>query len=312
MISTFLVLHVKQIARLSRELGIIRSLIVLFLSAITLARMYTLEPPYTYVIAALLFFLLLSFHTFRQDKTFLAIIGVRSRLLYLVEYHLLVSPVYLIFLLNGRWIETVSTGAAVSLLPFIHLRLTHQARVASRLPFIFPEAFEWKSGLRKQGWLIGSLYVAALGLYPYPFVALLVIVVFTFVVTTFYNESEPRSMVEAFASSPSKFLLRKGKTQLTLFWIGCAPLVLIFLLTNATYWYVLLVWVVVCSVIQLLSIHLKYSLYEPNVTLNKDVFMFIYFLSLFVPFFFPVPLVMMIHYYRRAQKNLKPYLHDSL
>lgn len=311
MISTFLVLHTKQTGRLFRELGIVRGLIILLLLAITLARIYTLEPPYTYVTAALLFFLLLSVHVFREDQTFLAILGIRKHLLYLVEYHLLVSPFYLIFLLNGRWIETVSIGAAVSLIPFIHLRLTRQVSVAHRLPFVFSEAFEWKSGLRKQSWIIMPLYILALGLYSYPFVALLTIVVFTFIVTTFYNESEPRPMVEAFAASPSAFLFKKGKIQLMLFWIGCTPLVLIFLLTNATYWYVLLVWIIVCSVIQLLSINLKYSLYEPNVSLNKDVLMAIYFLSLFVPFFFPVPLVMMIHYYRRARKNLKPYLHDS-
>lgn len=308
MISTFLALHAKQTGRLFRELGIVRGLIILLLLAITLTRIYALEPPYTYFVATLLFFLLFSLHIFRQDKTFLAIIGVRSHLLYLIEYHLLISPVYLIFLLNGQWIETVSIGAAVSLIPFVHFNFTHQASEARRLPFIFPEAFEWKSGLRKQGWFIGALYVAALGLYPYPFVALLVIVVFTFIVTTFYNESEPRPMVEAFAASPSTFLFKKGKIQLILFWIGCTPLVLIFLLTNATYWYVLLVWIIVCSVIQLLSINLKYSLYEPNVSLNKNVFMAIYFLSLFVPFFFPVPLVMMMYYYRRARKNLQPYL----
>ena len=99
--------------------------------------------------------------------------------------------------------------------------------------------------------------------------------------------------------------------ELTLFWLGCAPLLLLFLLTNSTYWYVLLVWVVVSSVIQVLSISLKYGFYEPGLALNKDVFMGIYFLSLFVPYFVPVPLVMLFYYYRRATRNLQTYLDAS-
>lgn len=84
-------------------------------------------------------------------------LGIRNYWLFLLEYHLLASPVYLIFLLNGRWIEAVSVGATVSLIPVVRLRFTRQQSVVRRLPFIFPEAFEWKSGLRKQGWIIVPL-----------------------------------------------------------------------------------------------------------------------------------------------------------
>ena len=168
------------------------------------------------------------------------------------------------------------------------------------------EAFEWRSGLRKQGGWIGIIYLLALAPYSYPFAAVVAIVAFTFIVSTFYNETESRPMVEAFATSPAAFLWAKARVQLTIFWVGCMPLILTFLLTNADYWYVLLVWIIVSSIIQLLSINLKYALYEPGATLNTYVFMFIYFLSLFVPYFVPVSKLNLQRWKKRSSGTLMP------
>jgi len=311
MVATLLTLHLKQFGRVLQELGVIRSIITLLLVFFTLARVYTLTPPLTYVVIVVVFLSIASLHTFRKDKTFLQLVYEQTRSLYLIEYHLLASPVYLEFLLNFHWIEVTCLLVAITLIPFVNVNFTSRASRIRSLSFIPALAFEWKSNLRKQGLWIGLLYISALVLYAYPFITLLVIVVFTFIVTTFYNEAEPRSMVEVFAdSSPHAFLWQKGKVHLLLFWTGCLPLVLIFLLVNTKYWYVLVIWFLVSSIIQLLSIMLKYSFYEPGNTLNNNVFMFIYFLSLFVPFFVPVPLVMLINYYRRAKNNLSVYLDD--
>lgn len=311
MIITLLKLHLKQLGRLLRELGMIRGVIVLALVFFTLARIYTLTPPLTYIVIAIVFLSLASLHVSRKDKTFLQLISDQTRSLYLVEYHLLASPVYLEFLLNSWWVEVAGLLVGITLIPLANVRSNAKASRIRSLSFIPASAFEWKSNLRKQGLWIGLLYVLALVLYSYPFVTLVVIVIFTFIVTTFYNESEPRSMVEVFAdSSPRAFLWQKGKVHLLLFWAGCLPLLLVFLLMNTKYWYVLVIWFFISSVIQLLSIMLKYCFYEPGNTLNKNVFMFIYFLSLFVPFFVPVPLVMLINYYGRAKNNLSTYLDD--
>ena len=311
MILTLLTLHARQLGRLAGEIGGFRSLVLLALLAFTLARVATLEPPLTYAVATLLVFLLASLHVFRKDNTFLKIVGAHYYGLYATEYHLLVSPFYGVFLLQSQWLTLLGMLVAVSLVPL--LRVTFRPRTSGicGLPLVPPEAFEWKSGLRRYGVIIGSLYFLALVCYPYPFVALAVVVVFTLLVTTFYNESESRLMVDVYTTSPRAFLLTKWRIQLTLFWAGCAPLLLIFALAYPKYWYVLLVLFVVSSIIQVLGINLKYSLYEPGRSLNKDIFMAIYFLSLFVPYFVPVPLAMAFHYYRRAHRNLQTYLDDS-
>ena len=309
MVIHVLMLRLNQLIRLAREIGVIRTGVVVLLLALVMARINTLTGPLTYLVVTLLVLQLTLVHLFRKDKTFLQQLGIRRPMLYLAEYHALASPVTLLLLLNRHWGALSLLVATVSVIPWLSVTLlTARTGNAWSLRFIPPHAFEWKSGLRQRGGLIGSLYALALVLSPYPFATLLVIIAFTFIVTTFYNESESRQLVGVFADSPTHFLLKKGRTQLALFWSGCAPLLLIFLVVNPRYWYVLLIWGFVSSIIQLLSIHLKYSLYEPGTTLNKDVFMAIYFLSLFVPFFVPVPLVMMVHYYRRAHRNLTNYL----
>ena len=308
MILHFLTLRLKQLSRLAREIGVVRTLIVSLLLALALARINTLTFPFTYLVDALLVLQLTLVHLFRKDTLFLQLLGVRRHALYLAEYHVLASPVYALFLLHQHWGALGLLAGAVSLIPWFKVTLAPRAGKPWSLRFIPAHAFEWKSGLRQRGGLIGSLYALALVLSPYPFATLLVIIAFTFIVTAFYNEAESRPMVEVFADSPRRFLFKKGRTQLALFWGGCTPLMLVFLVVNPRYWYVLLIWGVVSSIIQLLSIYLKYSLYEPGNSINKDVFMFVYFLSLFVPFFVPVPLVMMVYYYRRAHRNLTHYL----
>jgi hypothetical protein len=230
--------------------------------------------------------------------------------LYLIEYHIISIPFYVNFLLHTHWVEAFSAFTGVSLIPLLGFSLNSESSISQQLNFIPTEAFEWKSGLRKNSVRILLLYILAIALFQFPLVSFLVIIIFTFLVTAFYNESESRQMVEVFDLSPRKFILMKWKKQLTLFWVGCLPLVLICLFANKEYWYVLLAIILISSIIQLLSIHLKYTLYEPGTIIDKDIFMVIYFFSLFVPFFVPVPLIMLFIYYHKSISNLKNYLHD--
>jgi hypothetical protein len=311
MILTFLLLHLKQLFRLLKELGIIRSLILLFLAGAAMARAFTLSPSRPDLLCFVLVLSLFSLHTFRKDKAFLKILPVRRYLLYFVEYHLIASPFYLRLLLDRHGMIALLAFAAISLIPFVNIRLNRNGSSFTRLNFIPSEAFEWKSGLRKHGLLIAVLYLLSLSLYQYPYVAFVVIVIFTLISTTFYNEAEPQQMVEVFQLAPRQFMFRKWEMQLMLFWTGCIPLMLIYLFANFAYWYVLPVLVLVSSIIQILSINLKYSFYAPGESINKTIFIAIYVLSLFVPFFVPVPLVMMLNYQRKAMINLKGYLNDS-
>lgn len=236
---------------------------------------------------------------------------IRRYLLYAVEYHLLASPFYLRLLLDQQWIISLLSFSAISIIPFVNVKIMSNGAAFSRLKLIPAEAFEWKSGVRRHSFVIAALYILALSLYQYPYVAFVVIVLFTLLSTTFYNEAEPLQMVEVFQLAPRQFMFMKWKMQLMLFWAGCTPLILIYLFMNTAYWYVLPVLILVCSVIQILSINLKYSFYVPGESMDKSIFIAIYVLSLFVPFFVPVPLVMMFNYQRKAMANLKAYLHDS-
>ena len=310
MIMIFFTLYAQRLARLLRNIGFLRSVVVVVLVFATLARICTLDLPLAYTVSALWLLSLAWLHVNRNDRTFLRLIDAPTYWLHAVEYHLLASPIYVTLLKHGRWVETMAGFLIVCLIPLLRITLSPRFAAVYHLSFIPDQAFEWKSGLRRYGWIILPLYLVALVLYEYPFAALLMIIVFTLITVSFYNEAEPLAMVEARAAPPAAFLRAKWRTQLTLFWIGCLPLAIIFLLNNTTYWYVLPVWCLICSILQILSINLKYSLYEPGQTYNRDVYMAIYFLSLFVPYFVPVPLLMMFYYARRARRNLSLYLYD--
>ncbi|MEK6478935.1 hypothetical protein WJR50_15420 [Catalinimonas sp. 4WD22] len=308
MILSFLSLHLKQLIRVLKELGLFRCLIVLVLLSFALARVFTLSPD---LLCFVLIFSLFSLHILRKDKAFLKFLPIRRYLLYAVEYHLIASPFYVRLLLDQQWITSLLSFTATSIIPFVNVILMSNGAALHRLKLIPAESFEWKSGIRKHSFIITALYMLAISLYQYPYVAFVVLVLFTLLSTTFYNEGEPLQMVEVFQLAPRQFMFMKWKMQLLLFWTGCTPLMLIYLLGNTAYWYVLPVLILVCSVIQILSINLKYSFYVPGESVDKSIFIAIYVLSLFVPFFVPVPLVMMFNYQHKAIVNLKAYLNDS-
>lgn len=308
MIAAFARLRFKQCTRFLIELGIIRSVILLFIFFVVLSSSLTIAALYPSLSCIFLLIVIFSLHTIRGDKTFLKILHLNTFRLYLAEYHFISSPIYFSLLLHNHWIEALWGFAGVSVIPKLNFFMSNENKAFLKLNFLPAEAFEWKSGLRKNYITVLFLYILAIVLFQFPMFAFLVIVIFTFVGITFYNESESRQMVEVFAVSAKQFIRRKGKNQLTIFWIGCLPLILIFLIVNKEYWYVLPAVVIISSIIQLVSIHLKYTFYEPGKTIDNSIFMIVYFFSLFVPFFVPVPLAMLFYYYHKATSNLKNYL----
>ena len=108
----------------------------------------------------------------------------------------------------------------------------------------------------------------------------------------------------------SYFGLDQFQSQLIDFAFLILPLISIFLVVNIRYWYVLAIFLIISAIIQTLSICLKYAFYEPGRTINKSIFITVYALSIFVPFFVPVPLIMMVHYFRKAESNLNHFLYD--
>lgn len=249
-------------------------------------------------------------HLQRTDKNFLTIALKGARSLYFFHYHLLSLPIYIVLLYAGELIIFISSFTAVTLLPFFVTNYSFVAVQYEIVRFIPLRNFEFKSGLRHNFIMVVLLYAVCIVFYKSPFVALAAILLLTFVCTSFYSESEPRQMLEVYQLSAKRFLVYKIKNQLIDFGFFVLPLVCIYLVGNIQYWYVLVVFLIISAIIQTLAICLKYAFYEPGRDINKSIFIAVYALSIFVPFFVPVPLLMMVHYFRKAESNLNHFLYD--
>lgn len=249
-------------------------------------------------------------HIQRTDKNFLLISLRGDKRLYFFHYHLLSIPIYIVLILANEFLILVCLFTAVNLLPFLVGNYSFAGFQYDIIRFIPFRNFEFKSGLRQNFFTIVFIYAVCVVFYESPFVALTAILLVTFVCTSFYSESEPGQMLEVYRMSAKRFLRYKITNQLIDFVFLILPLISIFLVVNIRYWYVLAIFLIISAIIQTLSICLKYAFYEPGRTINKSIFIAVYALSIFVPFFVPVPLIMMVHYFRKAESNLNHFLYD--
>lgn len=315
MVKAFTRLYIRQFGRLLRELGLWRRIFLLLLVIMLFMVLISKVNSHSPFIAIAAFVSLLTLHFQRKDRQFLKIVNIDEKLLFFVHYHLLALPLYLIFGLFLQLIPFLLLFTSISLIPLLSSSTPFSGYIFSfrslNLLQLLPlNNFEFVSGLRKHKIYLLVLYGLALVFFQYPMVAFCTIIVFTFMSTSFYNESEPWIMLEVYQLPPRKFLLQKIKSHLSAFWVLCLPLILLFLFHQVEYWYVMLVLMVVSSVIQALSICLKYTFYEPGKNFDNSIFMAIYGLSLLVIFFIPVPFVMLVYYFRKATLNLNHYLYD--
>lgn len=315
MIRVFTRLYLRQLGRLLTELGLWRKVMAVFLAVVFLFLLGSKVKTDPGLIILAVFALVASVHFQRNDRHFLKIVNIDEKALFFIHYHLIAAPAYFLLVIFQQFMPFLYLLVGISILPFLSFTNPFAGFGSSfqnltlfkNLPRF---SFEFISGLRKNKvWLI-ILYTLAVVFFQYPMVPFCAIIVFTFITTSFYNESEPWIMLEVYQLPPRKFLLQKIKSHLSAFWILCLPLIFLFLLQEAAYWYVMPVLMVVSSVIQSLSICLKYTFYEPGKNFDNSIFMVIYGLSLLVIFFIPVPFVMLVYYFRKATQNLNHYLYD--
>lgn len=308
--TTLLFIRFRQGLRYAAELGFLRGIVALFLLLFFYVSALQRFPPW--LTAGIMAALLLSIHTTRLDKTFLSILGLPATLVYFVEYLLLALPFMVPLSLQNHWQPALSLFGITLVLPLLNVRLTDTSRRFSWVVTWLPAAmFEWKSGLRKHFFPLLIIYAIALFCYQFTVTTPIALLLLTLISCDFYVETESREMLEAFEMPPGKFLWFKLKNQLKIFWLLCLPLLLIFIFFHGAYWYVLPVVMLLCSVLQVLSILLKYAVYSPHEDLQGNFLLIgLSIIFFFVPFLLPLPFLWIVKYYRKAMHNLHFYLHD--
>lgn len=301
-----------QLLRMMDELGLARALFfLLFLLLIAgQALKKAVATDNAELIAIVNTLLVLSVHLQRKDVYFMENIGLNRHRLLFLEYFALSLPALTACLFTDKLYTAPAIIAANAIMLLIpHRKNIAIQRKALKVPLVPAAAFEWRSGFRKNIIGISLIYIAAAAFSMYTVAVPAALLILALTAAGFYLEGEPRELLEAFNSSPQRFLWVKLRTALKLFWVMCLPLLVLFLLLHAPYWYILLYIIVACSCTLLFGILFKYALYSPGENLeNNMLFIVLAAAGFLVPFLLPLPFFMCIRYYRKSLANLNHYL----
>ena len=307
-LSTILYLRIKQAWRATASVGLILLLVGLPLIVILSLGVFAASEDGWYI-SFIFTATIYGIHFSRSDRQHLNSIGYSPRLVFVAEYlclALILGGVN--YFLVGNYLNLLAMlGIAVlgGISPQANFRQVKSKLFfpANWLPF---ECFEWRAGIRKNGWLmILILIIGLLFAHRSPAVTLVAIVLINFISTSWYKDFETYEMFIRY-SKDGLVLRKKIDWQLILSLYVMLPLSIFFLIHFISLWYLLLVVIIFSFAINIFSICYKYAGYHPSrVRTESDLAVAIFSLCVFVPFFAPITLVYLTIYYFRAKKNIR-------
>jgi hypothetical protein len=146
---------------------------------------------------------------------------------------------------------------------------------------------------------------------PLPYASIAFIWLLTALVSSFFLDCEGREVVESSGVGPREFLVRKMLLHSSFALVVlCLPLFLHLIFRPGE-------WMIVAFIILMVVLNVclfvvsKYASWEPGGKggANEMIFSFSV-ISILIPFLLPLPLFFLIRNFYRAQKTLKPVLHD--
>lgn len=313
MISIFLNIRMKQLVRLLNPIGLGRFIVLVFLAVFCFLAIvkYTESRTGAIIICSLFLTSIFTLHQQRKDSHFLKCYVDQYRILYFLEYSVLALPVFIGLLINSMYLE-----ASILLLLLTGVVYTGKKKKQTGLNTLLQEkipahAFEWKSGIRSSFFYMIIIWTT--GLIASPWLGSIPVAIFILgvIVTGFNEKGESLPMLLTFEMSASKLVMHKIKTQLYLYSILVAPLLLAFVVFHYPYWYIGLGIYLFFLLIISYSILLKYAFYAPgNNAVSKQIFIALGVVSALLPFLIPVVMLLSIRFYLRSIQTLKPLLHD--
>lgn len=310
LILTFLTFRLKQFWRSIQEIGIP---IILVAMVVTLGLTFKLVQFFSQAegkeIGIISFILILGVHVSRSDGAFLRQLRVSTPLLVFFEYALLLLPVSILLLFFGKMESALfwQLGYLPILLFPIGFLKKGNAVPFLKLDQLSPIYFEIKSGFRKL-FLIGSIfYLAALGCSFFNGTLVLFSIFFLLLLPSFFEYFEPKELIEL-EYHQGQFLKSKIVRHLLFFHLLMLPHYVAFIFFHASFWYLGLACFLGITLTVIFGIVYKYSAYRPNFPKHQgSSFHAIFFGTLIMPGFVLVSIGLIIHFWRKANKNLAYY-----
>ncbi len=313
MIQAFIKIRLLQIYRSAKALGLFRTVFFICLSGFFAfgMLMQTSKMPDSYYTSGIYLLIIVFIQLKRHDKRFLKINFSNYKLVLLTEYLLLMLPLYICLVYHFQWNALFAVIVLTVLVINIDIKLKKRS-INTVFQRMIPSAcYEWKAGVRKTLVYIFALWLLGLGTSFFVGSVPVALFVLGILPLSFNERNEPVQMILSFEMDTNRFLLYKIKTQLYLFSTVAIPLIGAFLLFHTDLWYIPIIEYFVFAILYIYVILTKYAFYQPNIKSNSvQLFEAIGAIGAFIPFMFPVLLLLAIRFYFKSRKNLNFYLND--
>ncbi len=311
MLINLLSLRFIQAQRIFKSLGFLYGLFVLIIYSLILYRLFYNNDFETHQISTFVYVsLIFLIHFGRNDKKFLShLYGQNLVKTFAIEYSILLLSFTFPLLFGEFKIGFLISHISVIFIAFFNSKLPLSISPNRLiLNFIPKNMFEWRSGMRKNQFIFIILYLMAFGIGLKYGQAFIIIGLITFIFASFYNDAEPLNFLLIGHNSAKSFIDNKLKTHLKWYLIFVLPIVLFFLIKYPQ----LLLFYIPIFIIYILNFLVfilnKYKSYIPNKLNNSNtVIILLLFAGVFLPFLFPISLILVFVYYHKSIKNLNQY-----
>ena len=312
----FIQLRWIQLNRLANELGLVRFVILLALLTGLVLYIFasSTESKGAMVLTIIALTGIFLLHQIRTDKTFVKRHMSCQKCIFVTEYLALLAPVWTGLIVHQHYVHFLVILVATPLIASIQIHSAKQKVLHTKLQQWIPdEAFEWKSGIRKVFFILIPLWIIGLLASPLtPVLPVIVLLLIGIISMGFYDKNEPSVMVQTYELSPQRFILRKLQVQLLLLTVVLLPLMIAFIIFHPSYWFLMPIFYLLVTNLQVYSILTKYSFYQPNaISAAANFFQSIGAIALLIPLFIPLIWLLCIRFYINSIARLTPYLNDN-
>jgi hypothetical protein len=263
-----------------------------------------------YIIIALSV-LCLSIHFSRKDKGFVYKHLDNPHLQIFFEYVLLTLPFSISSMVTKSWYCYPLLLCILFCIPIIKFEFRQKTSFKKLSHIISATNFEWLSGCRKQYISIIFLYLFAIAFCWLKILPLFLLWFLTIIILSFYSECESIQVLREGNKSPKHFLLAKLKACIIYLLILYTPIIIINSFFNPDFLIINVLFILIQISLLAFAICFKYNSYSPNkIKIGNNLPLAIVSMGSALPHFLPVPTILFIVYFYKAENNLKQYLHD--
>lgn len=303
-IRTILYLRAVALVRSLRDLGLWRLLLLLSFVLWAAFRLIALQSPQAFLLTAIV--IIVGLHFSRSDRFFLQTLTPQWAWLMRTEYALLSLPFFIGMITWAYWQGMLIWLVVWWLLPDAQMpamRNTGSLHLFNRFP---ADMYEWKAGLRKNGWILLAVWVLAVFFYWAMVAQVALLLLYLLIIGSFYIFCEPRVWLDMQGAVQSQvFLWHKVQKACLAAAIGALPFYLLIAIFHwQQAWLTLPLLLVACAYISY-AIFLKYALYAEGRSLEPFMLHHLIFVgSCVVSVFVPVAAFFWWSNYRKARQNL--------